>query len=49
MGISINAMMNSILKQYTEFTRFQSKLDMIVINRSIFKNILRHLEEHQSL
>ncbi len=48
MGVSVNAMMNSILKQYTEFTRFQSKLDMIVINRSIFKNILRHLEEHQA-
>ncbi len=48
MGVSVNAMMNSILKQYTEFTRFQSKLDMIVINRSIFKNILKHLEEHQA-
>jgi hypothetical protein len=48
MGISVNAMMNSILKQYTEFTRFQSKLDMIVINRSIFKNILKHLDEHQA-
>jgi hypothetical protein len=48
MGISVNAMMNSILKQYTEFTRFQSKLDMIVINRSIFKNVLKHLDEHQS-
>ena len=48
MGISVNAMMNSILKQYTEFTRFQSKLDMIVINRSILKHVLRHLEEHQA-
>ncbi len=48
MGISVNAMMNSILKQYTEFTRFQSKLDMIVINRVIFKNMLRCVEEHQA-
>ena len=48
MGISVNAMMNSILKQYTEFTRFQSKLDMIVINRAIFKNVLRCIEEHQA-
>ncbi|MGN6822164.1 MAG: hypothetical protein ACTHJ7_05250 [Candidatus Nitrosocosmicus sp.] len=48
LGISVNAMMNSILKQYTELTRFQSKLDMIVINRSIFKNILKHLDENQS-
>ena len=48
MGISVNAMMNSILKQYTEFTRFQSKLDMIVINREMFKNVLDHLSEDQS-
>jgi hypothetical protein len=48
MGISVNAMMNSILKQYTEFTRFQSKLDMIVINRAIFKNVLRCVEEDQA-
>ncbi len=48
MGISVNAMMNSILKQYTEFTRFQSKLDMIIINREMFKNILDSLNEQQS-
>ena len=48
MGISVNAMMNSILKQYTEFTRFQSKLDMIVINRTIFKSILKCIDENQA-
>ncbi len=48
MGISVNAMMNSILKQYTEFTRFQSKLDMIMINREMFKNVLDCLNEDQS-
>ena len=48
MGISVNAMMNSILKQYTEFTRFQSKLDMIVINREIFTSILKCIEENQA-
>jgi hypothetical protein len=48
MGISVNAMMNSILKQYTEFTRFQSKLDMIIINREIFKNVLNYIEENQA-
>ncbi len=48
MGISVNAMMNSILKQYTEFTRFQSKLDMIVINRAIFKSVLKCIEENQA-
>jgi hypothetical protein len=46
MGISVNAMMNSILKQYTEFTRFQSKLDMIVINRAIFKSVLQCIDEN---
>ncbi len=48
MGISVNAMMNSILKQYTEFTRFKSKLDMIVINREIFKGVLDFVEEEQA-
>ncbi len=48
MGISVNAMMNSILKQYTEFTRFQSKLDMIVINRAIFKSVLKCVEENRA-
>lgn len=48
MGISVNAMMNSILKQYTEFTRFQSKLDMIVINREIFTSVLNCVEENQA-
>lgn len=48
MGISVNAMMNSILKQYTEFTRFQSKLDMIVINRTIFKSVLKCMDDNQA-
>src|ERR671921_1093002 len=48
MGVSVNAMMNSILKQYTEFTRFQSKLDMIVINREIFTSVLNCVEENQA-
>lgn len=45
MGISVNAMINSVLKQYTEFTRFQSKLDMIIINREIFKTLLSCITE----
>jgi hypothetical protein len=48
MGISVNAMMNSILKQYTEFTRFNSKLDMVIINREIFKSVLKCVEENQA-
>lgn len=43
MGISVNAMINSVLKQYTEFTRFQSKLDMLIVNREVFKSLLCRL------
>ena len=45
MGISVNAMINSVLKQYTEFTRFQSKLDMLVVNREVFKSLLCRLKD----
>lgn len=48
MGISVNAMINSVLKQYAEFTRFQSKLDMVVLNREIFKTLLNRLNENDS-
>lgn len=45
MGISVNAMINSVLKQYSEFTRFQSKLDMIVINREVFRKMINKIGE----
>jgi len=45
MGISVNAMINSVLKQYAEFTRFQSKLDMLVVNREVFKSLLCRLSD----
>jgi antitoxin component of RelBE/YafQ-DinJ toxin-antitoxin module len=48
MGISVNAMINSVLKQYAEFTRFQSKLDMIIVNREVFKSLLGRLEDDDS-
>jgi hypothetical protein len=48
MGVSVNAMINSILKQYSEFTRFQAKLDMMTINREIFKNLLGQLSDNES-
>lgn len=48
MGVSGNAMINSILKQYAEFTRFQAKLDMLTINREIFKSLLDKLREDDS-
>ncbi|MDQ4074609.1 MAG: hypothetical protein M3162_09960 [Thermoproteota archaeon] len=49
MGISVNAMMNSVLKEYIEFTRFQSKLDMVIINREIFRSILKNVNEEEAL
>lgn len=45
MGISVNAMVNSVLKQYAEFSRFQSKLDMIIINRQILKTLINLIDE----
>ena len=33
MGVSVNALVNMILKRYSEFTRFLSKIDMVVVNR----------------
>lgn len=48
MGVSVNAMINSVLKQYAEFTRFQSKLDMLIINREIFRSLLGKLNEDDS-
>jgi hypothetical protein len=33
MGISVNALVGIILRRYCEFTRYLSKIDMVVINR----------------
>jgi len=48
MGISVNAMINSVLKQYAEFTRFQSKLDMLILNREVFKSLLCRLNDDEA-
>lgn len=47
MGISVNAMMNIVLKQYCECTRFQSKLDMIILNREIFTTLLNLIDDDE--
>ena len=39
MGVSVNALVNMILKRYSDFTRFLSKIDMIVINRELLKTL----------
>ena len=33
MGVSVNALVNIVLKGYSNFTRYLSKIDMVVINR----------------
>ena len=40
MGISVNALVGIILKRYCEFTRYLSKIDMIVINREFLTFLL---------
>ena len=48
MGISVNALVGTILKRYAEFTRYLSKIDMVVINREFITSLLESQDE-QSL
>jgi hypothetical protein len=45
MGISVNALVGIILRRYVEFTRFLSKIDMVVVNREILTSLLESLDE----
>jgi hypothetical protein len=45
MGISVNALVGIILKRYSEFTRYLSKIDMIVVNREILISLLESKDE----
>ena len=45
MGISVNGLVNSVLKRYSEFTRFLSKIDLVVINREILVSLLNSQSE----
>jgi hypothetical protein len=45
MGISVNALVGIILRRYVEFTRFLSKIDMVVVNREILTSLLDSLDE----
>lgn len=47
MGISINALVGIILRRYSEFTKYLSKIDMIVINREILTSLLDQLDEEE--
>jgi hypothetical protein len=48
MGVSVNALVNIVLKGYSNFTRYLSKIDMVVINREILTSLL-DCEDEQSL
>jgi len=45
MGISVNALVGIILRRYGEFTRYLSKIDMVVINRDVLTSLLECLDE----
>jgi hypothetical protein len=47
MGISVNALVGIILRRYAEFTRYLSKIDMIVINREVLTSLLDQLSEEE--
>ena len=48
MGVSVNALVNIVLKGYSQFTRYLSKIDMVVINREILTSLL-NCEDEQTL
>jgi hypothetical protein len=45
MGISVNALVNIILKHYSEFNRFLSKIDLVILNREILTKFLENMED----
>jgi len=47
MGISVNALVGIILKRYSEFTRYLSKIDMVVINREILTSLFEQMDEDE--
>jgi hypothetical protein len=49
MGVSVNALVNIVLGRFSEFTRYLSKVDMVVINREILMALLGSLEDKQIL
>lgn len=45
MGVSVNALVNIILSRFSDFTRYLSKMDMVVINRELLIGLLDSLED----
>ena len=47
MGISVNALVNIILKHYSDFSRFLSKIDLVILNREILTKFLEIMEDQE--
>lgn len=47
MGISVNALVGTVLRRYSEFTRYLSKIDMVVVNREFLTSLMDKLEEDE--
>lgn len=47
MGISVNALVGIILRKYVEFTRYLSKIDMVVVNRELLTSLIDLLSEEE--
>jgi hypothetical protein len=45
MGISVNALVGTVLRRYAEFTRYLSKIDMVVINREVLTSLMEEMDE----
>ena len=47
MGVSVNGLVNMILKRYAEFNRFLSKIDLVIINRELLNSLLDSYTEEE--
>src|ERR687885_258143 len=45
MGVSVNALVGIILRRYSEFTRYLSKIDMVILNRELIISLLESKDE----
>jgi len=45
MGVSVNSVVGIILRRFAEFTRFLSKIDMVIVNRELLTTLIDSLDE----
>ncbi|HEY7571018.1 MAG TPA: hypothetical protein VH796_06600 [Nitrososphaeraceae archaeon] len=46
MGVSVNSVVGIILRRFADFTRFLSKIDMVIINRELLTTLINSLDEN---